>query len=159
MASSTNKFAHGLPPDATSEELQEYAEYCLENYKDKKWTNDTLLEYYLDDFQQFSLNDFKGLEKNTRRLLPDHLRANGVYVPKGLGIEISAGLLTTCNEHPPWPEGEPGAPAPTGRPLLAPDEPPEEPVSSSAAQPHMLNLHLRSLPRPLPQPPPADNAG
>ncbi len=147
MTSNTNKFAHGLPPDETSEELQEYAEYCLENYKDKKWTNDTLLEYYIDDFEQFSLNHFKGLEKNTRRLLRDHLLANGVYVSKGLGIEISAGLLTTCNEHPPWPEGEPGAPAPTGRPPL----PLPTNLLRSPCRPALLNL-LNLLPRLPPRP-------
>ncbi len=58
----------------------------------------------------------------------------GCIVPKRLGKEISVGLLTTYKEHPPRPEGELRAPAPSGRPHPVPDEPPAKHLSSIAGQ-------------------------
>ncbi len=59
MASGSSfKFAHGLPSDTTTENIQEYTEYCLENYKAMQRKADSLLEYFCDDFKDFTVNDF-----------------------------------------------------------------------------------------------------
>ncbi len=36
---------------------------ALRNYKAMQWKADSLLEYFCDDFKDFTVNDFKGLEK------------------------------------------------------------------------------------------------
>ncbi len=61
------KFAHGLQSDGTTEDMYDYTEYCLTNYKEMEWKSDSLLAYFCDEFKDVTVKDFKGLEKNLRR--------------------------------------------------------------------------------------------
>ena len=55
-------FWRGLPVKADGEMLEEYAKYCIKTYQNEHANADTETqrEYYLDDFDEFSENDFSG---------------------------------------------------------------------------------------------------
>eukprot|EP00171_Calliarthron_tuberculosum_P004960 IDg4960t1 len=106
----SNKFDFGLPENASTQEMQEFADYSLQLYRTKRWEGKTLAEYFADDFEPFTENDYKGLKKVTRRDLRDFLREHGVFVPKGIGVQIPGALLRACCNHPPWPPDDPDTP-------------------------------------------------
>ncbi len=64
---------------------------------------DSLLEYFCDDFEDFTVNDFTEREENSRRSLRDYQRENGAYTPKRLGVEIAFALYTICQQRLLWP--------------------------------------------------------
>ncbi len=76
---SSVNFAHGLPSDATTRMMQEYTEQCLENYKAIQWKADSLLEYFCNDFKDFTVNNLKA-RKRTRRERYETIRS--VYAEK-----------------------------------------------------------------------------
>lgn len=106
MESNENRFRKGLPENASAEDKNLFAIYCLENYERKTWKNDTLSEYFAEDFEKYSVEDFRNLDTDIRRRLRDHLRDKGVYVRKGRNVQMSIALFEAVHEDLAWPEDE-----------------------------------------------------
>ena len=96
-------FSRGLPKDATEEQKRLFTYCCLVTYGKRKWKRDTLEEYFVEDFQDFTVDDFSNLPQLLRRDLRDHLRENGVMIPKGRNIKIAEALhravLDCCSNY------------------------------------------------------------
>lgn len=109
------KFKKGLPTSVSADEKQEFADYCVELYKSGTWTQETLSEYYAEDFDLYSVDDFAALDKNTRKGLRDVLRQKGVFVKMGRNILMVEALYKSMKEEVPWPQND------SERPNLCPD--------------------------------------
>ena len=101
---SRSRFAHGLPNNATVEDKEDFAQYCMKVYQEEGYDSDSLSEYYAEDFESFSVDDFSKLTQMTRRNLRDYLRSHGVFVPKGRGVKIAEALHTVVHTELEWPE-------------------------------------------------------
>lgn len=104
-------FRQGLPEDADQPQREAFAWYSVRLYKSKSWCNDTLSEYYADDFKSFSEDHFAELSASTRRELRDVLRRQGVYVKKGRNVSIATALHEVVKDEIPWPDDDPDAPS------------------------------------------------
>lgn len=101
-----DRFRNGLPIDATHGDMQKFVPHCAATYKREDYNNEDLAVYFHEDFEKFTVEDFKLANAVYRRRLRDLLRDRGVYFPKGLGINIADALFQTAHEHPKWPEGD-----------------------------------------------------
>lgn len=61
---------------------------------------------FADDFRSYSPYDFRSIDSDIRCELRDHLRSNGVYVPKGRNIFISDARHRVVNEELSCPNNE-----------------------------------------------------
>ena len=93
-----SEFSHRLPEGADDTKKNKFAQYCLDSYHvHPTWTGDTLSEYFAEDFQKFSIEDFSALPNSLRRELQDYLLEKDVYVRKGRSIQISNALYELVN--------------------------------------------------------------
>ena len=97
------EFALGLPENATAEQKEHFAYLCLHTYKEKQWSEETLDEYFADDFRDYSEEDFAQLPQLLRRDIRDLLLERGVWVEKGRNIRIADALFRAVHD-----EGEGG---------------------------------------------------
>lgn len=104
-------FSQWLPPNSDSETKRTFARFCLDNYTSQAWKGSSLSEFFADDFNEFTIEDFRSIDANIRRNLRDHLRLNGVYVPKGRTIQIANALHAVVDNHLEWPENDPDKPS------------------------------------------------
>ncbi len=130
----TSNFAHGFLSDATAEDMQEYSENCLENYRAMSWMADSSLEYISDDFKNYTVNGFKGLEKNTRQSLRDHLRENCVTSRRDSVLKFLLPYILNASSTRPGPMT-----ISIGRP---PSRPTRRAGSRRQASSHKLELSL-----------------
>lgn len=105
-AGSASRFSNGLPANATIEDKRAFAIHCAINYEKQNWHNDSLSEYFADDFRDFTVEDFTNIDTATRRNLRDLLRSRGVFVPKGRNIVIAQALHQVVQDDIPWPEDD-----------------------------------------------------
>lgn len=98
-------FSQGIPPSPTDEEINLFRQFALSTYKMRGWKTDDLAEFYHEDFESFTAIDFDRIPRQLRRDLREHLRDNGVYAPKGHGVNIAKALHLALL-YPPWPKSE-----------------------------------------------------
>ena len=86
---------------ANDEEITEFIRNRVENYKvNSEWKNETLWEYFQEDFEGFTISNFE-TSKDGIRHLRDHLRKNGINIPGGKGYKISKALFELLQEDEP----------------------------------------------------------
>lgn len=105
------RFANGLSNNADGETCAAFFKCCVANYRRMEWKGSTLSEYFADDFESFSENDFNGIPNNDRRTMRDLLRKRGVYVKKGRGIKIAEALTELVQGDQEWPADDPEKPS------------------------------------------------
>lgn len=103
-------FRQGLPDGADHAQREQFAWYSVKLYKSKGWCNDTLSEYFAEDFKSYSEEDIAELSASTRRELRDLLRRQGVYVKKCRNVLIATALYEVVKDDIPWPEDDIEAP-------------------------------------------------
>ena len=96
--------------DATATDLNSFILWRIDVYKQKKWRDADLSEYYAEDFHNFTREHFEQCSKDTTRDLRDHLRQYGVYVRKGRGCPIAKELYAAMETELEWPEDDPDHP-------------------------------------------------
>ena len=92
--SAKDMFERGLPHSHDQDVEKKYWEYVLDLYRRRKdeWVGELLLEYFKEDFEDFTLEMFKNLPRDLRKDLRQHLTKHRVYVPIGVGIDIATAL-------------------------------------------------------------------
>ena len=87
-------FEKGLLHPHDQDVEKKYCECILALYRKRKdeWVGELLLEYFKEDFEDFTLEMFKNLPRDSRRDLRQHLTKHRVYVPIGVGINIATAL-------------------------------------------------------------------
>jgi hypothetical protein len=96
--------------NATATDLNSFTLWRIDVYKQKKWRDADLSEYYAEDFHNFTREHFEQCNKDTVRDLRDHLRQYGVYVRKGRGCPIAKELHTAMETELEWPKDDPDPP-------------------------------------------------
>lgn len=92
------------------------------------WRNDTISEYYADDFRDFTVDDFKIINPDSRRELGSLLRNRGVYVPKEMNVLMADRLFAVVQEDNPWLKLE-DADFKEGAPKTLPQQPFPPPIT------------------------------
>ena len=87
-------FERGLPHPYDQDVEKKYCEYTLDLYLRRRdeWAEELLLQYFKEDFEDFTLEMFKNLRRNLRRDLRQHLTKHRVYAPIGVCINITTAL-------------------------------------------------------------------
>ena len=90
-----------MPAEHNEEVEKQYFEYILKVYKSRKddWHGEILKEYFVEDFQDFSLEMFRNMPRERHRYLRQHLSKNGVYVPIGVGIHFATVLFEVLTRN------------------------------------------------------------
>ena len=76
------RFKHGLPTGATGIDKEDFARYILGFWKATGMRRSSLQSDLWDGFELYTLEDFEALSRNVKMEIRDHLRPNGVYVPR-----------------------------------------------------------------------------
>ena len=105
------------PSEASIEEIEQFIYWRIDKYKEFGWKNEDLSEAYASDFQHFTKDEFDKCSDDPIRKLRDVLRAQGVYIRKGRGINIARELTAVIQDDIPWPEDDPERPISTRTPL------------------------------------------
>jgi len=96
--------------NSTATDLNSFILSRIDVYRQKKWRDADLSEYYAEDFCNFTTEHFEQCDKDTIRDLRDHLRQHGVYVRKGRGCPIAKELHAAIETELEWPEDNPDNP-------------------------------------------------
>lgn len=100
---------HGLRDNSPTANKQAYVDFRLAAYRySPHWRNDTISEYYADDVHDFSVDDFKGINRGSRRGRRGFFRNRGAYVLKGRNFLMTDGLFAVVQEEILWPKLEDG---------------------------------------------------
>ena len=104
-----NKWKQGTskPSEASTKEIEQFIYWRIDKYKEFGWKNEDLSEAYASDFQHFTKDEFDRCSNDPIRRLRNVLRAQGVYIRKGRGINIARELTTVIQDDIPWPEDDP----------------------------------------------------
>ncbi|KAI0993870.1 hypothetical protein K3495_g14314 [Podosphaera aphanis] len=73
---------------ATPKKTTDYILNAIDSYRELRWRDDNLWEVFREDFAEWVAEDFLMANKKAARVLRDHLRENGVWVPKRQGLSI-----------------------------------------------------------------------
>ncbi|KAF6806447.1 hypothetical protein CPLU01_15902, partial [Colletotrichum plurivorum] len=98
-----------LPNQPTIGERNSYAlEYASDYFKAAHIVDSTLLEYYQEDFDDWTLTHFDELNANVKRALKRAIRAGGVYTGPNRGRSTTQQLhdLLVAEDLPVWPNDE-----------------------------------------------------
>ena len=96
----------GADPSDIKERLNQYIKWRIQIYTANKWTNITLFDAFVDDFQLFNKEGFEKLRKTILVALRDCLRKNEVYVKRGRGYFIAQCLVNAVKEEISWPSDD-----------------------------------------------------
>lgn len=91
---------------ANTKDKNDFIVHCLNVYAGEGYKNEDFLEYFFEDFDSFSVEDFEKEATVPRHQLRYYLRTNGVYVEKKVRGQISDALFKTLKESPPWPSDD-----------------------------------------------------
>lgn len=98
------RFHSRLPEFATFDDKSLSLTFCFIVYKHQThWCNEDLAEYFVDNFRHLSTDDFKQVNGDERRELPDLLRCREIYVFKGRNVLSSDVLYVVVKGEIPWP--------------------------------------------------------
>lgn len=99
-----DRFAYGLPKNATDLYNTQLLAYCMGVYKSEDQKIEEFANYFSENFLTFLASDFKLVDSLIRRWLRDMLRERGVFCEKRVGINIADTLARVAQEKPPWHE-------------------------------------------------------
>jgi hypothetical protein len=92
-------------------DLTKYTDWRISVYERKTWKRaEDLVDYYADDFKDFTRDAFNTCPVDVQKRLRDCLRERGVYVRKGRGIQVANELHKAVHEDSPWPDDDPDKP-------------------------------------------------
>jgi len=92
-------------------DLTQYTEWRISVYEGMTWKRaEDLVDYYADDFKDFTRDTFNICPIDVQKRLRDCLRERGVYVRKGRRIQVANELHKAVHEDSPWPDDDPDKP-------------------------------------------------
>ncbi|KAI0993356.1 hypothetical protein K3495_g14828, partial [Podosphaera aphanis] len=84
---------------ATPKTTTDYILNAIDSYRELRWRDDNLWEVFRADFAEWVAEDFLMADKKAVRVLRDHLRENGLWVPKRQGLSIPLALQHVLEEE------------------------------------------------------------
>ena len=105
-SSMQQRWGHGIDTRSADEaDITQYTEWRISVYEGIVWKRpEDLVDYYYDDFKNFTRDTFNICPINVQKRLRDCLRERGIYVRKGRGIEVACELHKAVHDDSPWPE-------------------------------------------------------
>jgi hypothetical protein len=106
------RWGHGIDISSADEaDITQYTEWRISVYEGMVWRRaEDLVDYYYDDFKNFTRDTFSTCPIDVQKQLRDCLRERGIYVRKGRGIQIANELHKAVHEDSPWPDDDPDKP-------------------------------------------------
>ena len=100
------RWGHGIDIRSADEaDITQYTEWRISVYGGMVWKRaEDLVDYYADDFKDFTRDAFSACPLDVQKRLRDCLRERGIYVRKGHGIQVANELHKAVHEDSPWPE-------------------------------------------------------
>ena len=105
-ATNHERFKYGLPSNATGRDKEDYVEYMLQHWEERKKKGSALQDDLWDCFDPYTLEDFQALSQELRESLREHLRRNGIYVPRRRGYSVAKALYEASHDDLEWPEDD-----------------------------------------------------
>ena len=107
-SSMRQRWGHGIDIRSADEaDITQYTEWRISVYEGMVWRRpEDLVDYYADDFKDFTRDTFNICPSDVLKRLRDCLRKNGIYVRKGRGVQIANELYKAVHEDSPWPDDD-----------------------------------------------------
>lgn len=100
-------FAHGFPKNSNTEPKLKIFRYSYALFYERQSSRDeTLGECFQEDFEKFSLQDFKDIDAFQRRNMGTLLRKRGVSESTGNKIRVATALHGILSKLKPWQKNE-----------------------------------------------------
>jgi len=106
------RWGHGIDIRSADEaDITQYTEWRISVYEGLVWRRaEDLVDYYADDFKDFTRDTFNICPSDVLKRLRDCLRERCIYVRKGRGVQIANELHKAVHEDSPWPDDDPDKP-------------------------------------------------
>src|SRR5467141_3094068 len=111
-SSMQQRWGHGIDIGSADEaDITQYTEWRISVYEGMVWRRaEDLVDYYADDFKDFTRDTFNICPSDVLKRLRDCLRERCIYVRKGRGVQIANELHKAVHEDSPWPDDDPDKP-------------------------------------------------